>query len=53
VILKKTAYEVTKREIERFEIALGWTVQHPTDLPVEIRRAQCDALQSVLDELRE
>ncbi len=53
MILTKTAYEVTKREIERFEIALGTTVEVPTDLPIEIRRAQCYALQSVLDELRE
>jgi hypothetical protein len=53
MILTKRAYEVTKEQIERFEIALGHTVQVPTELSIEIRRAQCDALQSVLDELRE
>ncbi len=53
MIITKMSYDITRSEIERFEIALGTTVEVPTNLPIEIRRAQCDALQSVLDELRE
>jgi hypothetical protein len=47
--------KVTKEQIERFEEALGHTVTAPPDPNIHprIRQAQMEALQSMLDELRE